>query len=224
MVTFIKFMERLARGELKNTSAVEETNLGEICPDYHGTILSLTNQGLVEISTRLPLIRKLVDLTFVDEQSTYGILASNLSSFLDDTDTDPFIDDAFVKILDIFDEDGVRYQTNTGGHIISPTFNTLRFTTSIMEDIGPKIRLQYQAKYVEIDEDGNIDLPPNLVTALQLFVASHYISDMGSKEHIERGDGYFALFLRHVSEDEIRNTSGTSEIEEDMRFWDNGFV
>ena len=178
----------------------------------------------MEISTRLPLIRKLVDLTFVDEQSTYGILASNLSSFLDDTDTDPFIDDAFVKILDIFDEDGVRYQTNTGGHIISPTFNTLRFTTSIMEDIGPKIRLQYQAKYVEIDEDGNIDLPPNLVTALQLFVASHYISDMGSKEHIERGDGYFALFLRHVSEDEIRNTSGTSEIEEDMRFWDNGFV
>lgn len=231
MVTFVKFMERLARGQLKNTSAVEETNLGEICPDYVPTILNLTNQGLVEISTRLPIIKKLVDLTFVDDQFVYSLIFVSLQTFLDDSDTDSFLDDSFVKVLEIYDEDGKRYQPNTNGHITSPTFDTLRFTTAVMTDksdatggIGPKIRIQYQAKYVEILDDGVIDLPPNLITALQLYVAAAYISDMGGKEHSAKGDGYFATFLRHVNDDEIRNTSGTSMVEAVTNFEDQGWV
>ena len=73
MLTYIQFAERLARGQLKNTAAVENTNLGEICPDYVDTVLSLTNQGLVDISTRLPLIKRLVDLTFVAGQNVYAL-------------------------------------------------------------------------------------------------------------------------------------------------------
>lgn len=224
MVTYVDFAEQLARGPLKNTSAVEETNLGEICPDYTATILSLTNQGLVEISTRLPIIRKLIDLTFVDDQHVYPLIVANLGVFLNADDTDPFLADSFVKVLEIFDADGIRYQPNTEGHIITPTFDTLRFTTSIMEDIGPKVRVQYQAKYVTIDKDGSINLPPNLVIALQHFVAGLYIMQMGGKEHTAMGDNLYAMFLRQVSEDEIRNTSGTSEVEEDTRFYTNGFV
>lgn len=222
MVTYVNFMERLARGQLKNTSAVESSNLGEICPDYVDTILNLTNQGLVEISTRLPLVRRLVDLTFVDGQYQYPLVAG--ANYLDTTDLEDFVDDAFVKVLDIYAADGTRYQPNTDGHIIAPVFNALRFSASIMEDIGPKVRVQYQAKYVTIAEDGSIDLPPNLLMALQLFVSSQYLSDMGGKDHMQRGDTYYALFLRHVTEDEVRNTSGTSSVEEDTRFDDNGFV
>lgn len=225
MITYIEFMERLARGNLKNTSAVEATNLGEICPDYHATILNLTNQGLVELTTRLPLIRQLVDLTFVDDQFAYPLV--NGASYLDTTDLADFENDGFVKVLDIYDANGKRYQPNTGGHIITPTFNTLRFTAAIMSEvtgIGPKVRIQYQAKHLPIAEDGEIDLPPNLLAALQFFVASQYLSDMGGKEHMVRGDNYYAMFLRHVTEDVVLNTSGTSEVEEDMRFVDNGFV
>lgn len=225
MVTYVAFSERLARGQLKNTSAVENTNLGEICPDYTATILNLTNQGLVEITTRLPLIRKLVDLTFVDDQFLYPLV--NGASYLDTTGLSDFINDGFVKVLDIYDADGKRYQPNTGGHIITPTFNSLRFTAAYMDvdtGIGPKVRIQYQAKHLPILADGEIDLPPNLITALQLFVAAAYISDMGGKEHSAKGDGYYATFLRHVTEDEIRNTSGTSVVAEDSRFVDSGFV
>ncbi len=224
MVTYVEFAERLARGQLKNTSAVEDTNLGEICPDYTATILNLTNQGLVEISTRLPVVRKLVDLTFVDDQFIYPLVVGALTSYLSDTDTDPFVDDSFVKVLDIYAENGTRYQPNTGGHIITPVFDTLRFTASIMELIGPKVRVQYQAKYVTIEEGGSIDLPPNLIAALQLWVAARYFADMGGKDHAAVGDNYYAMFLRQVTEDEVRNTSGTSEVEADTRFYDNGFV
>lgn len=232
MVTFTNFMERLARGQLKNTSAVEDTNLGEICPNYTATILNLTNQGLVEISTKLPIIRKLVDLTFVADQALYVLDADGLNTYLDDTDSDvaAFIEDTFVKILDVYDADGKRYQTNTGGHITTPFYNSVRFSAAYMDAddatyIGPKVRIQYQAKHLEIvNDDDVISLPPNLIMALQLFVAANYLGDMGGKEHVIRGDGYMALFLRHLSEDEFRNVSGTSEVEEDDRFTSKGFV
>lgn len=222
MVTFVKFMERLARGQLKNTPAVEETNLGEICPDYAPTILNLTNQGLVEISTRIPLIRKLFDLTFVTDQFLY--LLENSQNYLTTDGLGDFVDNAFVKVLEIYDEAGLRYQPNTGGHITSPTFNSLRFSQSWMDDFGPKVRVQYQAKHLEIANDGTIDLPPNLITALQLYVAAAYISDIGGKEHLARGDGYYAQFLRNVTEDEFRNTSGSSKIEDIPKFEDQGWV
>jgi hypothetical protein len=165
----------------------------------------------------------------VDDQYLYPLVIGALATYLDDSETDTFLDDSFVKVLDIYASDGTRYQPNTGGHIITPVFDTLRFTSSIMSSvtatgIGPKIRVQYQAKYVTIGEAGSIDLPPNLITALQLWVAGRYFSDMGGKEHALVGDNYYAMFLRQVTEDEIRNISGTSEVEEDTRFYDNGFV
>jgi len=225
MVTYVKFMEQLARGPLKNTPAVENTNLGEICPDYVDSVLDLTNQGLVDITTRLPLRRELVDLTFVDDQYLYPLVVA--AAYLSTTGLTTFVDDAFVKVLDIYDADGKRYQPNTGGHIITPTYNSLRFTAAMMDDdtgIGPTVRIQYQAKHLAIEEADTIDLPPNMIQALQLFVAYHFISDMGGKDHQQRGDNYYATYLRHVTEDEVRNTSGTSETEEDGRFEDAGFV
>lgn len=229
MITYAQFMEQLARGQLKNTSAVEQTNLGEICPDYQATVLTLTNQGLVDITTRLPLIRKLIDLTFVADQSEYP-LDDGSAAYLDDSLTEAFIEEAFVKLLDVYDSDGRRYQPNTGGHITSPKFNSVRFSDAYMDAddtsyIGPKVRLQYQAKHLTIvGDDDEITLPPNLVTALQLYVASQYLIDMGGKEVMARGDGYYALFLRYVVEDVVSNISGTSEVEEDPRFLDAGFV
>jgi len=229
MVTYTLFMEQLARGPLKNTSAVEVTNLGEICPDYVDTVLNLTNQGLADITTRLPILRKLVDLTFVDDQFLYPLVVEGGYLSTTDDDLTTFVNQAFVKVLDIYDADGKRYQPNTGGHITTPTFNSIRFSAAVMDSddslyIGPKIRIQYQAKHLVIAEDDVIDLPPNLMAALQYFVASQFISDMGSKEHMVRGDNYFAMYLRHVTEDEIRNTSGTSQTEEDPRFYETGFV
>jgi hypothetical protein len=228
-ITYVKFAERLARGQLKNTSAVDNTNLGEICPDYVATVHNLTNQGLIDITTKLPLIRKLVDLTFVTDQARYDL--TNGAGYLDTTDLDPFVDAAFVKVLDVYNADGRRYQPNTGGHITTPVYNSVRFSAAYRDPedslyIGPKIRIQYHAKHAELTDPSTdvIDIAPNMVMALQLFVASQYISDMGGKEMVERGDGYLALYLRAIGEDVVANTSGTSDVEETSRFEDAGFV
>ena len=223
MITFAQFSERLARGQLKNTSAVEDTNLGEISPEYEDTILSLTNQGLVDLSTRFPLITKQIDLTFIPGQHVYQLDSNNVNVFLDETYTDLF-EDNFVRVLDIWDTNGTRHPHDTNGHIMTPVYNSLRFSTDKMDELGEKVRIRYQAKHAGIDADANIDIPPNLETALQLFVASLYISHMNGPDHSAKGDSYFAAYLRHIGEDEQRNTSSVSEIDQDSRFTDRGFV
>jgi len=224
MLTFEDFTKRLARGQLKNTSAVDtDVSRDEIVSEFQDTVLELTNQGLVDLSTRFPIITRQIDLEFVENQHVYKLSSANVGTFLNETETDPF-EDNFVKILDIFNSDGKRYTHDTNGHIMTPTYDTLRFTSSIMEELGDKVRVRYQAKHPVIEASDSIDIPPNLETALQLFVASLYISHMNSPDHTTKGDSYFAAYLRHIGEDETRNTSSTSEVDLDTRFADKGFV
>jgi len=224
MISFIQFSERLARGQLKNTAAVEQTNLGEICPEYMSTILSHTNEGLVDLSTRFVLAKKRVDLIFQPDTYLYPMADAGLTSYLSITQTEPFDEDTFVKVLNIWDEDGIDHLHDTNGHIITPTYNSLRFTKAKMELLGSKVRIQYQAKHLTITESDVIDIPPNLENALQLFVASTYISNMNGPDHTAKGDALYAAYLRHIGEDESRNLSSTSEVMEDTRFQDRGFV
>jgi hypothetical protein len=225
MITFEKFSERLARGQLKNMAAVDKTNLGVISPDYMESILSLTDQGLTDLHTRFPLVKKQIDLVFVADQHIYPL--ADGAPYLDDSDsqTETFVQENFVKVLDIYDEDGVRYSPRTSGHIMQPAYDSLRFTSDIMETLDPKIRIRYQAQHAKlVDETSEIVIPPNMVTALQLFVASLYISHMNGSDHSAKGDSYFAAYLRHIGDDESRDTSSTSEVEEDARLEDRGFV
>jgi hypothetical protein len=231
MITFTNFSQRLANSQLKNTSAVDEENLGVICPEYYGMILSLTNQGLVDLSTRFPIYKGQVDLAFLPGQNIYPLTEANVGSTLTDSVEEPFTDDGFIRVLDLFASDGTRHTINTNGHILTPSFNTLRFTdakivefTEIAAPDPARIRLRYQKKHPTLTSTGEINLPPNLETALQLFVASLYISHMGGADHSAKGDSYYAAYLRHIGEDESKDLSSTSEVEESTKFEERGFV
>lgn len=231
MITFELFATRLANSQLKNTNAVEDGMLGMICPEQVELIVSLTNQGLVDLSTRFPIFKSQVDLTFVADQNIYAITEDQVGTYLTDSVEEPFLDDKFVRIIDIFDAVGDRHTLNSSGHILTPSFNTLRFTdakitefTEIASPDAARVRLVYQAKHETIGQGQNINLPPNLEPALQLFVSALYLSHMGGPEHSAKGDSYYAAYLRHVGEDEMKDLSSTSEVEENDKFTDRGFV
>ncbi len=224
MISFSDFSERLARGQLKNTSAVDDSNKGEICSDSIDTVLSLTNQGLIDISTRMPLLTRQIDLSFQADKYMYALDESGSGDYLDDSMTEEFLGEDFIRVLDVFDQYGDRHPHDTKGHIMTPSYNVLRFTKAKMKELGDKVRIRYQVKHPGVDLNADIDIPPNLETALQLFVASLFISHMGGEVHSAKGDAYFGAYLRHMGEDETRNLSSTSEIDEDTRFMDRGFV
>lgn len=223
MISFTQFATRLARAELKNMSAVDQTNLGEIVPDYIPTVLSLTNQALTTLSTKFPLFKLQVDLALDEAKNEYSFDTD--TSFL--TMVEPsqtFDSEAFIKILNVYDTNGDDVLLDVNGHVTCPSYNRIRFTTSKLLELSPKVRIRYQARHPEIDETSGIEVPPNLEAALQLLVASLYIGQMNGPEHTAKADGYYAAYLRHIGEDEMRNNSSTSEIEVDNRFSQRGFV
>lgn len=227
-MTFDELCKKLAHGQLKNTSAVSDAQAGSIDPQYQETIRSLANQGLKEISTKKPVITRLVDLTFEEGRNTYPLMDG--ASYLDDTGLDTFSADELVQVREIQDEQGFPHTPDSDGHILTPSYNTLRFTSVMMSELGEKVRIRYQALHPEIPEDNTqwatfqISIPPGLHTALQLYVASLYISHMNGPEHSTKGDAYFGAYLREMGEDTLNNNSSTSEVHEDTRFVDRGFV
>ena len=229
MIRFEQFCGRLARGQLKNMSAVDNTNLGEIQPDYIDTILSLTNEALTTISTKFPLFKLQVDLDLDLSKQEYSF-EDDVADFTPVESSQIYDSERFIKILNVYDAEGDDVLTDVNGHVTMPAYDRIRFTTSkLMEllEIGTKIRIRYQARHVEVTESGagaTISIPPNLETALQLLVASLYISQMNGPEHSAKGDSYYAQYLRHIGEDELQNNSSTSEIETDNRFTSRGFV
>lgn len=224
MISFADFTKRLAMGQLKNLAVVDVPGQNEIDPDYVEIILELTNQGLVDLSTRFPLITRQVDILMTPGTNTYPLAESGVGTYLDESQTDAFLDEDFVRVIEVFSENGQRHTIDTNGHIMTPTYNTLRFTSSKMTEFRGRARIRYQAKYPPITKNDFITIPPNLVAALQLFVSALYIAHMGSPEQKAIGDGYFAAYLRHLGEDETRNTSSTSEVDLDTRFEERGFV
>ena len=221
MVTFQEFSNRLARGKLKNTSSVDKNVPGTIKADKLDEILGYVNQGLVDLSTRQTLITKLIDLEFVSGQNLYPLSVG--ATYLNATETDPFTGD-LVLVMEIIDSDGCKHLVDHDGHIMTPTYNTLRFSTSKIESLGAKIRIRYQATHDAIDVNGDIAIPLNLETALESFVTYLYLSSMGGEEHIARGEREYGMYLSLLGIDQDRNLSSTSEILLDTRLSDRGFV
>lgn len=200
--------------------------MGEIRPDYEATVLSLTNEALTTLSTKFPLFKLQVDLTLDPAKQEYSFdIDTSLLTMVESSQTyDP---ERFIKILNVYNSDGDELLTDVNGHVTVPAYNRIRFTSAILLElieVGPKVRIRFQARHPEITATDGIILPPNLETALQLLVASMYISQMNGPEHSAKGDSYYAQYLRHIGEDELQNNSSTSEIETDNRFTSRGFV
>lgn len=228
MITYQALEKRLAEGHLKNTSAVDNECPSEIVPAQRSTVLNLVNQGLQDLSTRMPIIKGRVDLTFSPLVRNYLLSQTMVGQYLSDTGHRTFTDIDFVKIFALETvEDGcvVIHPHDTNGHITTPTHNSLRFSSDIQKKIGDGVSVVYQAKHQEVLDTDTIDIPSGLEIPLQLFVGSLFLSHMNGAENSAKGDSYFGAYLRYLNDDMSKNTSNTSEVYDTFaRFEARGFV
>lgn len=235
MLTVETLFSKLARGMLKNTAAVENANQGEIVPDYVDTIYYLLNDGLNELFTKKPLRKLRVKLDWVSGKNVYVMQGSGVGSYLSVYPEDPAFDETvFGKFLGCTPQNPdskpelkhVRFipDTNSGG-ISTPVFDTLLITDDFQESYPEGIVVTYQAKHPAVDSLSDvIQVPPSLEYALQLYISSRYLSEMGSPDQAKRGDELKAAYMREMGEDTAQNMSSTSDVESDLRFTDRGFV
>lgn len=220
---FTDFTLKLARGQLKNTGAVDDQDLGEINPGHINQLLELTNQGLIDISTRMKLFEATYALTFVSGQNIY-LLNSTLDAIFADYVRMLSIQ-AVPKNLEVIPDNEQTFVPKTGSLITMPSPFSIRFSNQFMEDYAPAVDLKFQVKHPVIDINSTMQLPHHLYEALALYVSGLYLSHMGGAEHTAKGDSYYGLYLRMMGEDIIENKSQTSEVlDEDTRFYDRGFV
>ncbi len=214
-ITFEDFLLKLARQQLKNTAAVDESQSGCINPEYREHFLDLTNQGLVDLTTRKKLFEETNILTFVDGQNIYPLDTTALTGEYD----------RLVRVFEIVTSDERVHLPKTNVHITQPNQETLRFSSAFMDCHKPTVDIRYQVTHPEIAEDGVINLPSHLHETLSLYVAGLYLAHMGGEEHKARGDSYYGLYLKQCIDDVLENASGLSEVtDEDTRFCDRGFV
>lgn len=220
---FTDFTMKLVRGQLKNTAVVDDQDLGEINPGHEDQLLELTNQGLIDISTRMKLFESTYALTFVSSQNIY-VLNSTLDAVFTDYVRMLSVH-AVPKDLPVIPQNERTFVPKTGSLITMPSPFSIRFSNQFMEDYAPAVDLKFQTKHPAIEVSGMMQLPHHLYEALALYVSGLYLSHMGGEEHTAKGDSYYGLYLKMMGEDLIENKSQTSEVlDEDTRFNDRGFV
>lgn len=220
---FTDFIRKLAYTQLKNTAAVDSQDLGGIDPGHEDQLLELTNQGLIDISTRMKLFESTYVLTFLPSTNIYSLTSA----------TDVALTD-YVRLLSVhavptgkdpIPSNEKTFIPKTNSQITIPSPYSVRFTNAFMEDYGPAVDLKFQSKHPVIELMDTMQLPIHLYEALALYVSGLYLSHMGGEEHSKKGDSYYGLYLKMMGDDVIDNKSQTSElVDEDTRFQDRGFV
>ena len=178
-------------------------------------MLKLTNQGLVDLTTKKKIFEGMATLDFVDGQNVY---------VLDVTDGADY--DNLVKVLEVVTSDERRHTPKNSVHIMQPNPETLRFSDSFMECHKPSVDVLFQTHHPElVDTDADMNLPNHLYEVLELCAADLYLAHKGGEKHKARGDSFYGLYLQKCNDDTINNSSSTSELtDEDTRFYDRGFV
>ena len=220
---FTDFTRKLAYGQLKNTAAVDDQDMGELNPGHEDQVLELTNQGLIDISTRMKLFESTYALSFVPGQNIYNLVEGTDPVFVGYVRT--LSVHGVYKDLDVIPENEKTFIPKTNNQITMPSPNTIRFTDAFMSDYTPAVDIKFQTTHPEIGLTDEMNLPPHLYEALALYVSGLYLSHMGGEEHTAKGDSYYGLYLKMMGEDVLENRSQTSEVvDEDTRFQDRGFV
>lgn len=222
-ITFTDFTMKLARSQLKNLAVVDDFSTGEINPIYEDQLLELTNQGLIDIFSKKKLLEGTAILNLIEGTNLYVLDTSPAADFED-----------YVRVLsvsavkrgyDVIESNKRTFVPKSSRHITMPANETIRFSDDFIEEYGPAVDINFQKTHPEITLLDSINIPGNLLEALALYVSGLYLSHMGGEAHTAKGDSYYGLYLKMLSEDDLNNISGVSEVvDEDTRFMDRGFV
>lgn len=223
IVTFEEFTTKLAHGQLKNTALVDDADTGEINPGHEDQILELTNQGLVDIFTKKKLREGRAILTLTPPTNIYTLPMGIGDDY--EFMTRVLQVEAVVNGYDLEEKNKRVFVPKSNKHVTCPSTNTLRFSNHFLDNYQTSVDVVFQEKHPVIALGDSIDIPAHMYEALVLYVSGLYLSHMGGEEHTAKGDNYYGLYLKMMAEDEMNNSSGTSEMtDDDTRFQDRGFV
>jgi len=232
-ITYQEFCTRLAFGQLRSLSIRDESNPSLITNKYRDQILSFTNQGLTNLSSRFVIMKKEVLVKTQAEVKNYYLrsdftlssLSLEVYKYLDDT-LESFNEDV-IKVLSVYDEDNIEASMNDQDNedsIHNVIFDCLKIPECFVDQT---LRVVYQARHEILEEESKtivIRLPYYLEDALAHFVASKVFLGMGSPEQIAKGTMHLQMYDALCKEVMDSDFVSTSTSNQGTKLYNRGFV
>lgn len=222
----------LSYGPLSNLSIGME-GAGTIKLDKQDRLVSLVNQGLTRIYSRVMVAQKELKLRTLVGRALYTLRKEHAES--DDTLADKFIrdsvDDPFtgdlIRILAVFDCEGEEVPLNDSGaegSVFTPKPDQLQLPHARG---GETYYVLYQAAHPVLetgDPSQEIDLVEPLFEALEAFVAGKVLRSMNGAEHHAKGSELIGQFDTIIAEADSLDITKQSLATTTTKLEDRGFV
>lgn len=231
---FREFTQRLALGELRNTSAVNEIDPSELNEHHRMMVMQHLNLGLTNLyskfilSEKEILLRTKLSITHYYLRKEFARTNSTVVpyKYIDDTACGPYEED-LIKILRVYNEMGEElYIDDIEQHesLFTPQFDCLQITGV---HLGSMFSVIYQARHpvmIGTDPCQEIKLPFFLEEAIQAYVASKVLSHMNGPEHSAKGQEYMGVYAGICADVEMRDMVRNSVTATNTKLEKRGFV
>lgn len=231
MMTLEDLYTSLSLGVLSNLVEGDEGS-GMIPHRHQAKVVNAVNQALTTLHGRFLLqvqevqIRAYSSMTLYPLRKIYADQDATLvtQKFISDTVELPFKDDV-LKILEIFDDDGVKIPFDVdGAKIFLPNPSTIQLAEPVT---GDTYFILYQAKHPKLlpnTLEQEVSLPEILVPALEAFVAHLILSPKNGQEHAAKSAEYYAKYEMVCSEVEDKDLVSTSLAQSSEKLDERGFI
>ena len=228
-----QYLTELSYKELSNLS-LADSGSGTIKPEKIPFIVSCINEALLRLYSRFVLKERSLIIELRDYLSEYHLDSRHTVSqghvsedrYIIDEEH-PFLDD-LIKVLDVYDEHGLRVPLNNASNpmsVFTPRMDVLQVPNPFA--YGNILSLTYQARHPSLNFHRNpmqeIELPDNLYGALSAYVAYSVYNTLNTTEATGAAQKYMQMYAALVQETVENDTANSSISQDSSRFRANGW-
>lgn len=228
-----EYLRELSYKELSNLS-LADSGSGSIKFDKIPFVVSCVNEALLRLYSRFVLKEASLIIELREWLSEYHLDSSHTVSqghvsedrYIIDGEH-PFHDD-LIKVLDVFNEHGLRVPLNNASNplsVFTPRVDVLQVPNPLL--YRNILSLTYQARHPLLNFHTNptqeIELPDNLMGALSAYVAYSVYSTLNTTEATGAAQKYMQMYAALVQETIETDTANSSISQDSSRFYANGW-
>jgi len=239
MIYLQELFDSLAYGEFTNV-ALSKTPNGTVNPEQYPKLVSLINEGLLDLYTRFTIHKKELDLHqragytqyYIRPEHVGNPLSGDPDIYIDDTKEDSVNAD-IIRFLEAYDSMGSTIQINDGAYpndIFLPAPDIIKIAE---RDPLEVISIVYQAAYPKIKIDNTFDpttyklyFPAYITRPLKAYIAGQLFTGKTGKAVENAGHPANTFMYRYEQLcAELKDRATVPQMQsENTRFNDNGWV